>query len=962
MGFSTNTSGNISSKNSNSSLNIPGYNAHEGFVVACDSTSITLAADASVTDDMYTGCLIEIVSGPAIGTLRKILDYDGSTKIATISYLREKANSSSKYVIHINSGILESQPQNSRKMNVLLPSHFSSIDGFYNISVLKILHNKGTYETRYISSYDGTTKIATLTEPLNEAPEGGDLCVVCGEAGVATDGSNNTITLDGNQSSAVKIGMAIGIYYGTSASDVRIITDIIGNVVTVDRDWTTSADSTSQYCIYSGWAGVYEDVTNYSKIAYTLTFKEEERVMVLSSMSTDGTDANGIHTRREVYDSNKATHTVSAIAKFFRIIVVGTGTSVVGSIQVTRSFNQDKISSTFGDRIDDSSDCNLVRSVVTAKSSDNGRYKNVNVDHRGNLNVNLNDPRDSFGHVMTASSRPIIEMKFPFVTSHYTQDYFFKGSAIFNNAGDNVLTSMTGIPPSTFAPQSTVRFKTLYRCPYSAGLGLSAKFSAYFSEPQPGCHQLIGYGDENDGFFFGYNETNFGILRRCGGKNEVRTVTIDTGATTTGNVTVTLNGLTTDVPVLAGDSAHTVARKLFKGVLVAPYYLQNGYAYTNPGWKTYEDSNSVIFVSQIAGDYDGTFSVSGQGVTGTWVRTQSGVIPTEDWTYIENWNIDRADGTEALPVINFQTGNVYQIDVQWSFGNIDFKILNPKSGTFSSVHELRYPNKYTTPSINNPNQTLCVEADTGVGANFVSVSTACMSVHILGQQNVINGTRIGQSIIKQGSVTKGKKYNIMTLRNDVTLSGKINVMEMFGLTIASSWKGSHAAIFHTIVGAELEIPYSVAINQDGTGYNDGTVQKVTGGTGTGMEIRILDTGSSGQVQEIAIERPGSGYMEQDVVTLLGGSGCTIDVNHVGLTWLPRKVGVSVASYSTDYVEVSGGNSYFSIPLGSDDSFFDKFNDLEIMMPARYSLTLAIEPIADELDAEFSASFFWSEKP
>lgn len=202
----------------------------------------------------------------------------------------------------------------------------------------------------------------------------------------------------------------------------------------------------------------------------------------------------------------------------------------------------------------------------------------------------------------------------------------------------------------------------------------------------------------------------------------------------------------------------------------------------------------------------------------------------------------------------------------------------------------------------------------------------------------------------------------MTLRNDVTLSGKINVLEMYGLTIASSWKGSHAAIFHAIVSPELEIPYSIAINTAGTGYNEATVQKVTGGSGTGMEIRILDTGVSGEVQAIEIERPGSGYIEQDVVTLLGGSGCTVDVNHSGLTWIPRKAGVSVCSYCTDYVEVSGGNNYFSIPLGSDDSFFDKFNNLEIMMPARYSLTLAIEPIVDELDAEFSASFFWSEKP
>lgn len=961
MGFVTNTSGNISSYNSNNSLSCVSYNAYEGTVVSCTTTTIVLDASASATDDVYNNCLIEITSGNGKGTFRKILDYDGTTKTLTVNSLADLPDSNSTYVIHKNSGTLPAQTQTNRKTRVLLPSHFSSLDNFYSVNVIKLVRNNGSFESRYIRSYDGTTKLATLTEPLNEAPGEGNYCIIAGESGTATAGSSNTVTLDGNQSSAVKVGLLIGIYSGPGASEVKRITDLTSNVVTVDSNWTTVPDSSSKYCIYTGWAGTYEDVANYSKLAYVITFQEKERVLVLSSLSTDGTDTNGIHSRRELYDINKASHTISATARYFRVIVIGMGTSVTGSFQLTRGFQQGKVSTTFGNYIDDSSDCHLVRSVVTAKSSDNGQYKNVNVDHMGNLNVNLNDPRDSFGHVMVASSKPIVELKFPYSTSHFTQDYFFKGAAIFNNSGDNVLTAMTGIPPSTFTAYSTARLKSLYRTPYSAGLGLSVKFSAMFSAPAANCKQLIGHGDENNGFFIGYNGTNLGILRRYGGKNEIQKVTIDTGASTTGNVTVTLNGVSTVVPVVAGDSKYTVARKISNGVM-DPYGLQNGYAYMHPGWKSYEDGDSVLFVSQISDSYTENFTISGQSVTGTWTEVQNGITPIEDWTYIDDWNVDRCDNTEALPVIDFTKGNVYQIDIQWlGFGNIEFKILNPKSGNFSTIHQIRYPNQHTSPSIYNPHQPLCMEVDNGSSSNFVYVGSACLSSHVLGQQNINNGVRLGTSIIKRASVTKDRKYNILTLRNDVTLMNLINVIEMFGLTIASSWKGSSAAIFHTIVGATLEIPYAVAINTEGTGYNQGTVQKVTGGSGSGMEIRIVDTGGSGNVQEIAIERPGSGYMEQDTVTLLGGSGCTIDVNHSGLTWTPRKANVSIASYCIDYVEVSGGNEYFSIPLGSDDSFFDKFNDLEINMPPRYSLTLAIQPIQDELDAEFSASFFWSEK-
>ena len=57
----------------------------EGAAQAGAASAITLRAAASGADDAYNGQTIEIVEGPGAGEVRQIADYDGTTKIATVS-------------------------------------------------------------------------------------------------------------------------------------------------------------------------------------------------------------------------------------------------------------------------------------------------------------------------------------------------------------------------------------------------------------------------------------------------------------------------------------------------------------------------------------------------------------------------------------------------------------------------------------------------------------------------------------------------------------------------------------------------------------------------------------------------------------------------------------------------------------------------------------------------------------
>lgn len=58
--------------------------AHSGTAQAGASTSITLAAGASATDDIYNDAIVEITSGTGAGQAQRITAYNGTTKVATV--------------------------------------------------------------------------------------------------------------------------------------------------------------------------------------------------------------------------------------------------------------------------------------------------------------------------------------------------------------------------------------------------------------------------------------------------------------------------------------------------------------------------------------------------------------------------------------------------------------------------------------------------------------------------------------------------------------------------------------------------------------------------------------------------------------------------------------------------------------------------------------------------------------
>ena len=184
------------------------YTIRSGTAQAGASTTITLDASASAVDDFYNNQVIYIVSGTGVGQGRIIEDYNGTTKVATVSSWGTNPSSDSVFVIRpfgsipgasaptaaevadavwdeamadhraegsfgtmlqgSHSGTAQAGAANSITLD---SSGSSSTTDFYKYAVVEIVSGTGIGQSRQITAYNGTSKVATVDPAWTTAPD-----------------------------------------------------------------------------------------------------------------------------------------------------------------------------------------------------------------------------------------------------------------------------------------------------------------------------------------------------------------------------------------------------------------------------------------------------------------------------------------------------------------------------------------------------------------------------------------------------------------------------------------------------------------------------------------------------------------------------------------------------------------------------------------------------------------------
>lgn len=130
------------------------------------NNQIQLDAGASSTNGDYDPGLIFIETGTGAGQARLILQYDGSTKVATVDRdWRVNPDNTSEFVILADAGresVNEGLVQAATSTTITLNANASSNDDAYNGQLVFIRSGTGQDQIALVEDYVGSTKVATI--------------------------------------------------------------------------------------------------------------------------------------------------------------------------------------------------------------------------------------------------------------------------------------------------------------------------------------------------------------------------------------------------------------------------------------------------------------------------------------------------------------------------------------------------------------------------------------------------------------------------------------------------------------------------------------------------------------------------------------------------------------------------------------------------------------------------------
>jgi len=491
-------------------------------------------------------------------------------------------------------------------------------------------------------------------------------------------------------------------------------------------------------------------------------------------------------------------------------------------------------------------------------TTDDGQPIDLSATPEGHLEVALHSPRLPFGSINTESLIPIFQFDgvYGINTGLVTSGVTGSGWAYTDDSNFVVQTGT-----QIYSQASIIGRKRLR---YRAGQGVIGRFTGIFTSPVASSYQVVGIGHAEDGVFFGYKNTDFGILYSNRGKREVQTLTISTGATSNGNVTVTLNTVAYTIAVTNASNVYRTAWEISQTTFI--------------GWKANIRGATVVFVADSVGDKTGTFSFAAgaTGAAASFAETQAGVAATESFITQANWNgADKLDGTGASGVTLDPTKyNVFQIQIQYlGAGAITFQVevvpTNGNNPDFITVHTIRLPNTLTTTSFGNPSFPFTMAAYSAGSTTNLTVKCGSAGGFIEGHK-VLHGNRF--TYFNQLTSVGATNYQaLFTIQNTRYYQGRTNQAVINLLNVSGAIKHTSPVIYYLIKNGSLAgNPNFQQLSTNSCSLWDTAATTVTYSTGDQL-IATFHVGDTGEFDH----HFGNGNFNAEEVELQPGEWITL---------------------------------------------------------------------------------------
>ena len=365
----------------------------------------------------------------------------------------------------------------------------------------------------------------------------------------------------------------------------------------------------------------------------------------------------------------------------------------------------------------------------------------------------------AFGEPLAISPTAVIQLDAIYGTTTDVIQTYNNGTGSSAGSDTQVFRVESG---TTQGGYGVLRSKRFLR--YRPGQGIVSRFTAAFTQGVAGSLQFAGLANQENRVAFGWDGNKFGVCRSTGGKATILLMTMTAAPNATQTATITLNGVAYTV-TLANTTSDIAVQTITNRV--------GGYG----GWLFQQTDGAMLWLAPGLGAMNGTFSFTSTGnATATFTVKQMGVAQTDNWTYQEDWNIDRMDGSNNIDtnpsgmLLDPTKLNVYQIALRWlGAGVISYALEDQASGMMVYVHREHYVNQHTLPHTLNPSFKVTYAAYNLTNTSNVTVIGASMYA-------AIEGTIFQNELTRSYSTSKtglaqNQVHHLLTIKNSVVTNG-----------------------------------------------------------------------------------------------------------------------------------------------------------------------------------------------
>jgi len=215
-------------------------------------------------------------------------------------------------------------------------------------------------------------------------------------------------------------------------------------------------------------------------------------------------------------------------------------------------------------------------------------------------------------------------------------------------------------------------------------------------------------------------------------------------------------------------------------------------------------TTGVLGTTQLSGilnDQDG-FGFGCNGVSFGIVHRNNSV---DEWIYMNNWNVDKADGSGVLPILDPTMLNVFKIDYQWlGAGMITFNIEDSETGFLETVHRIKYANTNIVPSLTNPSLPFTLFVDNGATTSDLIIKSS--SIMAATQGKIITNTALSFSFSNTFTGVNTTIDNVFGLQSRATFGARTNRIESILKRISVGTDGNGIVIVEVFQNATTTAP------------------------------------------------------------------------------------------------------------------------------------------------------------